>query len=230
MNNQEFIDKLSSKVKQIVLNYEYKNPTKNRIIVQITDERTRVDLSYDNKYIIEIKYSPIFNDMEYGFLHEFFHCVQYDEGFPYVVPITFQYHKMASAISSIILDLDVQDRLTKYGYKYNSTLLKESIDTIRKSIIISSYDKEVKQEINEINQYIYICCKIAFIRINYNNEDEVKQLLNIVKQYKPDIEKIQSIIYDSIYSIGYNTPKKVYKFLKKIIRELKLNKFVRISN
>lgn len=228
MNNQEFIDKLSSKVKQIVLNYEYKNPTKNRIIVQITDERTRVDLSYDNKYIIEIKYSPIFNDMEYGFLHEFFHCVQYDEGFPYVVPITFQYHKMASAISSIILDLDVQDRLTGNGYMYDNAPLKDAVDLIRKSVIISSYDEAVKQEIYEINQFIYICCKIAFIRINYNNKNDIQQLLDIVNQHAPYIERNQSIIYDAIYRTGYNTPKKVYKFFKQIIRELRLSNFIKI--
>ena len=229
MNNQEFIEKLSPKAKQIINNYEYKNPHKNHIIVQISHNRSQVNVGYQDRYLIEVRYQPIFSKMEYEFLHEFFHCIQYDEGFPHIISITSRYNKMASAISSAILDLDVHDRLINNGYMYDSTLLKKSIDTIRKSIIISFHDKAIKQEINEINQFIFICCKIAFIRINYKNQNEINQLLNVINRYAPNIGKAQSAIYNAIYKTGYDTPAKVYKVFKQIIRELKLSNFVKIN-
>ncbi len=229
MTVNEFINALSPKAKQIIYNYEYINNNRNTIIINFTDSRSQVNLSHQDRYIIEIKRNPILYNMEYDLLHEFYHCVQIDQGFPSVDHTLSKYQKLATIISSAVLDLDVNERLVKVGYPLNYFYLKRSLDEIRKIILISNNDSSVNQEIHEITNYMYICTKIAFIRINYNNQNEVDQLLQILKNNAIDCFKTQSIIYNTIVKTGYNTPQKSYKTLKTLIRELKLNDYIHIS-
>lgn len=229
MTNQEFISGLSPKAKQIISDYNCTDSKKRTIVVFVTDNRSQVNVSYPDKYIIEVKKNPVFSNMEYELLHEFYHCVQMDENFPNIHAITPNYTKLASSLSSTVLDLDVTDRLTTVGYPFNPEQLKDSLNTIRTLIIIASNDVSVKEKIHETNQYIYMCAMIAFIRINYNKPDEIEQLLQILKTNAHDFFQTQSVIYNAIKRIGYDTPKKAYKLFKTLIRELKLINYIQIS-
>lgn len=229
MTNQEFINALSPKAKQIISAYNCTDSKKRTIVVFVTDNRSQVDVSFPDKYIIEVKENSVFSNMEYALLHEFYHCVQMDENFPNIHAVTSSYTRLASSLSSTVLDLDVNDRLTKAGYPYNSEQLKGLLDRIRKIIVIASNDTSIKNEIHEINQYIYLCSMIAFIRINYNKPDEIEQLLQILKTNAQDFFQTQSAIYNAIKKIGYDTPKKAYKLFKTLIRELELSDYVQIS-
>ena len=229
MTNQEFIDNLSSQAKHIIFDYDYKNPQRDKINVFITKNRSQLNTSIPDRYIIEVKQKSNFHQMEYEFLHEFFHCVQIDSGFPYVQATSSEYTKLAAAISSVVLDLDVTERLNNVNYFYNQKDLTESINTMKKLILISKTDTITNNFIYEINQYIYMCCKIAFIKFLYDKPHEIEQLLNILKINAKDMYKSQSIIYNSIKRIGYNTPQNVYKLFKTLIRELKLEGYIKIS-
>ena len=229
MTSQDFLEKLSPQAKQIVSNYININSNKNKITVFITDYRSQMNAAIQDEYIIEIKQNPIFYQMEYEFLHEFFHCIQKDNGFPHIHAISPTYTKMAANISSVILDLDVTERLSKVGYPFNPNCLEESLNSVRKLLVISNNDSSVKKFIYEPNQFIYMSAITAYIRINYDKQNRIDQLLDIMKLYLPDMYRSQSIIYRSIKRVGYNTPQKVYKLLKILIRELKLEKYIEIS-
>lgn len=227
MNNQEFLNLLSRRAKNIVYNYEI--ITNKKPIKVILDKYSALDTSFDNMYIIHVNQNNSIDIMEYDFLHEFLHCVQKDEGFPSVYYNNIKYKMLAETISSMVLDLNVIKRLNAYGYPYNSNELKENINNIRNLMNIAKINSEVKIEMHETNQYFNICFMIAFCRLEYDNGNELIQLLQIVQKNASDFYKTQSIIYDTIIKYGYNIPKQVYKIFKTLIRGLKLYNYVRIS-
>ena len=123
MTNQEFINNLSPKAKEIISSYKPKDLSKYNIKVCLNDEHTRVNVSNPDAYIFEIKRQTSFYDMEYALLHEFYHCVQKDSGFPSTSQVDIKYQNISSYLSSIVLDCDVYDRLLKNGYKENPNIL-----------------------------------------------------------------------------------------------------------
>ena len=228
MTNQDFINSLSPKATQIISSYSCKKDKKD-IVVVLSENESQLNFTNPEKYIIEVKRKESFEQMEYELLHEFFHCVQMDENFPSLTPIDYSYSKIASSLSSTVLDLDVNKRLEKWNYFYNSSGLKNSINDIRKLIFISQNDSLVYDEIHEMNQYINICSMIAFVRINSPHIAEINQLLKILSENAKDFYKTQSVIFNTINKIGFNSPQKVHKVFKTLIRELKLEKYIKIS-
>lgn len=154
MTSQEFIDNLSSKAKEIISNYECSSLNKRKIIIYLTDDFTRVDTSNPDAYIIYVKKHDSFNDMEYEFLHEFYHCVQKDEGFPNVSQTNIKYHRMASEISSAVLDYDVYDRLLTQGYYENQNKIKNIFLETKKILIVASKEQELDKWINDLTNSI----------------------------------------------------------------------------
>lgn len=228
MTNDEFINALSPKAKQIIESYACKRK-KNRIIICLNEEHTKVDVSDPNQYIIEVRQTASLYDMEYRLLHEFFHCVQMEEGFSYVSQTSVEYGRIASAISYVVLDLDVNNRLEEVGYPYNPDGLKNILDTTWKLTIMAKTDATVERELHKPNEFFYRCAITAFIRINYNNADEIGKLLNLLKQNAPDIYKAQAVIYNTVKEVGFDTPKKAYTVFKTLIRELRLENYIQIS-
>ena len=135
-------------------------------------------------------------------------------------------------ISSLILDLDVTQRLENEGYiqTHNEKTLDENIDTVQKLIIFSKTDQCIHDEFYEINQYYKIICHIVHDRFIFGNIEKVNKMLLFIKKHDANTYKIQSIIYDTIVRYGYDSPKKVYKIFKTLIRELELEDYIEITS
>ena len=227
MTNQEFLDSLSDKAKNIIQDYECQTQ-KNNVIVYL-DNRSFMEANIDGTYIIHVNQNNPFDIMEYEFLHEFYHCVQKDEGYPHISQTHIKYQKLAAYLTSVVLDLDVINRMNNIGYSYDDSTLDEKVKTIIKLIKLSSLDIEVRNEIHELFQYNKLCLSIAFCRILYSNQYKINYILQLAENNTPYIYKTQSIIYNTITKIGYDTPRKTYKIFKTLIRELKLSDYVTIS-
>ena len=227
MTNQEFLNSLSDNAKNIIKNYQCKT---NKIDVEVfLDDKSYVETNIENKYIIHVNQHNPFNQMEYEFVHEFYHCIQKDEGFPNISYKDIKYQKLAAYLTSVVLDLDVINRMNNIGYSYDDSTLDEKVKTIIKLIKLSSLDIEVRNEIHELFQYNKLCLSIAFCRILYSNQYKINYILQLAENNTPYIYKTQSIIYNTITKIGYDTPRKTYKIFKTLIRELKLSDYVTIS-
>ena len=125
MTNQEFLQTLSKKAQDIVSQniQKYNNLTFEVFYSNVS----KVISNNTSNYIIYIK-NNIPEDTEYRFLHEFFHCIQYEEGFPSIIPQSEEYKDLASGLSSIILDLDIRERLENNGYFQDLKYIKEFIN------------------------------------------------------------------------------------------------------
>ena len=79
MTNEEFINALSAKAKTIVQNYQCKS--KIQSIKVVLSDKSKMTI-IDDSYVIYVNQNNSLDEMEYLFLHEFFHCIQKDMGFP----------------------------------------------------------------------------------------------------------------------------------------------------
>ena len=205
---------------------DYKNKYTNDIIV-VSDQKMYVELA-PNKYMIHLDFSMPINIVEITFIHELFHCFQKEEGFPNVTAKSCEYSNISNIISSTILDLDVNERLNKYGYEHDLNPLRKQIFECKNKLLFAKENSDMYKHIQGLNEYVYTCSIIAFCRMYFNNSIEIKEVLNITKDNFCNIYKDQNIIYNTINLYKYNTPRKVLKIFKKIIPELELGNYIKI--
>lgn len=228
MTNQDFVDSLSTKAKNIIENYQCNNTIKRKIVVYLNDTTTRVNMSQPDMYIFEIKKKESFYDMEYSFLHEFYHCVQRDSGFPYTSQTNIKYETLSGYISSIVLDCDVYNRLLGDGYKENPNVLCSAINDIQKTFFVISREKQFENYINDIEHQIFYAGKMVLISEFYDDRNSINNLIDFTKINFPIIYKDYIIFVDAIKRYGFYSPENVHKIFKTIIRELKIEEFVTI--
>lgn len=123
MTKDEFISSLSEKAQNIVEQNLHKFSELNFDVFYSNYSKMVSDSS--SHYIIYVA-DNVKEDIEYRFLHEFFHCVQEEEGFPNIISKDEKYKELTSHLSSIILDLDVRERLEKNGYYQDLKYIKET--------------------------------------------------------------------------------------------------------
>lgn len=227
MTNQEFIDNLSPKAKTI-LNGQYKRKTNKTIEISVHDKHTRVGLDHPTVYPIEVRYREPFYDMEYSLLHEFFHCIQIEEDFPSTSFLDEKYQQMSIDISTLVLDLDVHDRLLKHGY-YTPNYINKTFNEFKYSISLL-IDKKNIMFANEIEQRIRVSYKLILLNKEFDNPKEVAHMHNIIKKKLPLVYKTYNIMNTAIQTHGFSTPEEVTNSFKAIIQGLGLEKYIIIVN
>lgn len=228
MTNQEFIDKLSPKAKKIISSYELKNSNKRNIVIYLNYAHTRVDMSDPNKYIFEIKIQDSLYDMEYALLHEFYHCIQRDNGFPYTICKNSEYQKISSYISSIILDCDVYDRLLNDGYKENPDILHRNFVEIQKLFMFLLEEKEHKNFLDFLDNQIFYSGKLLLLSKYYDKKDAIIKLIDLSKRFYPLIYNCYCIFFNEIQKFGFSSPETTRKIFENVIENLNLAKFIEI--
>lgn len=228
MTNQEFINNLSPKAKEIISSYKPKDLSKYNIKVCLNDEHTRVNVSNPDAYIFEIKRQTSFYDMEYALLHEFYHCVQKDSGFPSTSQVDIKYQNISSYLSSIVLDCDVYDRLLKNGYKENPNILHKVFNEIQALFSISLQEKKYEDFLNTTDTRIFYAGRLLLLSRYYDKKDEVNKLIYFSKIHFPAIYNDYRIFSDAVQRYGFTSPKNVRKIFKTVIRELGIDELVKI--
>ena len=230
VTSQEFINKLSPKTKKIISGYELKNSNKRNIIIYLNYAHTRVDMSDPNKYIFEIKIQDSPYDMEYALLHEFYHCIQRDNGFPYTIYKNSEYQKISSYISSIILDCDVYDRLLNDGYKESPDILHRNFVEIQKLLMffLEEKEKEYKYFLDSLDNQIFYSGKLLLLSKYYDEKDAVIKLIDLSKRFYPLIYNCYCIFSNAIQKFGFSSPETTRKIFENVIENLNLTKFIEI--
>lgn len=215
MTNQEFINNLSPKAKSIISSYICNdNSVKRDIIVYLTNDYTRVNISDPDKYIFEIKRQDSFYDMEYALLHEFYHCVQKDCGFPNITYIDNNYQNTSSYIASIILDCDVYNRLLDDGYKENPEILHKRFLEIQALFLLLREEKEHASYLDPIENQILYAGKLLLLSKYYDKKDDVTRLLNFSKNLYPAIYNDYRIFLMRYRDMALRLQKVLEKYLK----------------
>lgn len=222
MTKEEFLPTLSQKAQDTV-NQNLQKFSKLSFEVFYSDE-SKVVSDNTSHYVIYVK-NDISDDIEYRFLHEFFHCVQDEESFPSIVKCDEEYEELATYLSSIILDLDVRERLEDNGYfqdlKYIKKLIKMYIKMLK---LLKQYND--KQELTDINEMINLAGLIITSDIaNINN----KELVALTKMVRPKAISYYKVFCECIEKYSYNDAQDVEKIFKILIKRFNLSSCVEIQ-
>lgn len=195
----------------------------NKKLSLIYDSNTLVR-HYNDEY--EIHFSLVSDQLsnDGSFLHEFFHCVQKEEGFPFLHCNIPRYKSLETELSSFVLDLDVGDRLVANGYnrsnEYENSIklykeILQYIEQLNDGTVLTSFDDEIGQG--------GMLAHLKYFDI------EADDLLIKTKNIRPKIYKTYQIMYDAIKLYTHNTPVGVYKIYKHLLYELKLQDYFSVG-
>lgn len=222
MTKDEFIVTLSSKAQSIV--EEHLKLFHSKSFQVFYSDVSKVVIKDNSDYFIYVKNDKP-EDIEYRFLHEFFHCVQYETGFPQLTNIDSEYEVISTSISSLILDLDIRERLENNGYYQDLKYIKESVkmQTRLLKMIKQIKDKEEMTSLDDIIGMagIMLTSDIANVK---NNE-----LYSYIKITRPNAIKYYKILKDSVKLYSYNTALGVNDIFTYLLEKLELTAFMKIE-
>lgn len=221
MTKEEFLPMLSRKAQNIVTqNIQIYN---NLTFEVFYSNASKVISNNAPSYIIYVK-NNIQEDTEYRFLHEFFHCVQYEEGFPTIISQSEEYKDLASSLSSIILDLDVRERLENNGYFQDLKYIREFISVETKML---NMIKQYKDKTQLSNLYDYIDISGLLITSDIAKIDN-KKLLNLVAMTRPKIIGYYKVFCDCLEKYSYSSCEDVEKIFNILIDKFNLASHIQV--
>lgn len=222
MTKDEFIPTLSLKAQNIV--QENLKLFHNKSFEVFYSDTSKMVAKDNSDYAIYVKNDNV-EDIEYRFLHEFFHCVQYETGFPQLTDIHPDYDIISTSISSLILDLDVRERLENNGYYQDLKYIKESVKMQTKilKMIKQFKDKEDMTSLDDIIGIagIMLTSDIANVK---NNE-----LFSYAKITRPKAVKYYGIFKNSIELYSYNDASGVNDIFTYLLEKLELTSFMKVE-
>ena len=217
---EKFVSSLSVKAQNIVKKYmeQYEDLS---FEVLYTDETKMI--SENGTYIICLDKKNTL-DIEYRFMHEFFHCIQDKEGFPSLIPINNEYRDLAAELSSIILDLNIYKRLEEYEYyqttKYEKELVRGDIQLLE---IINKYHD--KKELNSQEDFINLAGTIVTSDIL---KVDNSKMVNLIKQTRYKAINYYKTFKNILDKYDYNVPDDVFMIFKMLIVEFNLSSYVKV--
>lgn len=219
MTKEIFLPTLSPKAQSIVK--EHFELFHNKTFQVFRSDSSRVEIQDNTDYKIYIKN----NTSEDIFLHEFFHCVQHETGFSQLTSTNPQYKELSESISSLILDLDVMERLENNGYNKHLKLIKKAVKMSTKLLrFIQQFND--KEELTDL----YDIIGLAGVMLNSDIKNiKNKELYVLIKNTRPETLKYYSVFSECIKLYPYNTPDGVNHIFHDLLEKLELSSFMKIE-
>ena len=222
MTKEEFLPRLSIKGQNIV-------EENLKLYARMKFQVFYSDVSYmeshsNSEYTIYVK-KDVEEDIEYRFLHEFFHCVQYETGFPQLTAIDDKYKELATSISSLILDLNIRERLENNGYYQDIKYIKRSVKEVTKllKMIQQFRDKTEMSSFEDFIDLAGIMLTSDFANVK-NNELRV-----IIRKTRPVALRYYETFNTCIKLYSYSNVDGVNKIFQYLLNELELSSFMKIK-
>lgn len=202
-----FIATLSEKGQKVVEEYFPHFKKKPTFAVTISDV-SKVLYDDDEKYKIFVK-SGNKPEIEYNFMHEFFHCVQHEEGFPSLHITSTDAQIDGDILSSYILDFNVRYLLKKYQYEDNS-----NYDIILYNTLFNIFNCFEKQSIAFlIGNRIDNGTAAAYL-ISQKDNSKNRKLLSLIKKRDKKTFEICQFFLKILSEYDYNTVEGVHNIFK----------------
>lgn len=211
----------SPKLREIVRQYF---PFKSKKTLSLIYDGNTLVRHYCDEYEIHFCLTSDQLSNDENFLHEFFHCVQKEEGFPSLHCNVSSFKNLETELTSFVLDFDVGDRLVTNGYrrsnKYEASIIlyKKAIHYIEllnnKTVFVS-----IEDEIGQSGMLAHL---------KYFNF-KIDDLLITTKNVRPKIYKTYQIMYEAINSYPYDTIDGVYKIYQILLHKLNLQEYFSIE-
>lgn len=225
MTGQEFIESLSPIAHGIISKYHFKE--EKPIALYITDNVENPCYMVNNNpvcYPICINPEALGPMAEKQFIHQFCHCVQLEDQFPYVfskTPDNPETVELAEAINSLVLDMYVNHVLTDNGYpkdiKQLENLYMELHFRFRyfeeHKMPITSYDKKYAE-------YIY-AAQIAKIYMELDSK-RARTLQKEVSVFSQNTKLYAGIFINVIQAYPYDTHVGCHYIFDHLLEQLNL--------
>lgn len=217
MTLEEFLPSLSVKTQNIVKSHikTFHKPVQVYLadILKMRSKKSCFEIYINNQ---------IHGDYDEKFLHEFFHCVQEEENFPSLYALNNEHRELATSISSLILDVDIRERLINNGYS-------QCIDEVKYAIQKQTELLELLllHKVNKQNKSILELIDVAGVIFTGNTLNLKNQrLMRLTKKLYPESLKYLTVLNESINLYSYNTADGLINIFNLLIKKLGLPLYI----
>ncbi len=233
MTGQEFIASLSPIAHRIMSIYQFKE--EKPIALHITDNTERpCFMVHDdpNCYPLYINPDALGPMAEKMFMHQFCHCVQIEENFPFVyskTPDDPQTVQLAHVINSLVLDMFVNHVLADNGYPKDVNRLEKLKTELHFRF---RYFKENSMQITaggeKFAEYIY-AAQIARVYMEADSKS-ARALQKEVAQFSNKTKLYASIFINVIKAYPYDTHIGCHYIFDHLVDQLELSDYLEINH
>ncbi|SES71075.1 hypothetical protein [[Clostridium] polysaccharolyticum] len=233
MTGQEFIASLSPVAHRIMSIYQFKE--EKPIALHITDNTEKPCFMVNddpNCYPLYINPDALGPMAEKAFIHQFCHCVQIEEQFPFVrskTPDDPQTVQLAHAINSLVLDMFVNHVLNDNGYPKDVKKLEALYTELHFRF---RYFTEKKLPITADNQvyaeYIY-ATQIARVYMELDSK-RARALQKEVAVFSKETKLYAGIFINTIKAYPYDTHVGCHYIFDHLVDQLKLSDVLEIGH
>lgn len=180
----------------------------------------------NGKYFIIVKEEKEIRRMEYSFLHELVHCLQMENGIIGIKETKKEYNSLAVIINSIILDIDVTNKLNQVGIFFDDCWIKEDTqDLLDKIKEVSRNDAKFVAEYFKFEVYFLIIAKLLFCELFYNTE-LLNESLKYCKNQNIELFEMYRYVNGIIKNRDLNNQRDVHTIFRYILKKFSLYEYV----
>lgn len=233
MTKTEFLASLSPVAHNIMTIYQFKE--EKPIALYITENKERpCFMVYDNPdcyplYIDPVALGPKAEKM---FIHQFCHCVQMEEKFPFVkskTPEDAQTVQLAQVINSIVLDMFVNDVLKDHGYPKDEKELENLFTELHFRIrYFTENSKPIANDEHKYEEIIY-GAQIARVYFEYDTK-KARQLQKEVAVISKETKRYAGMFINIIKAYNYDTHVGCHYIFDHLIDDMKLTDVLEIDH
>ncbi|MCM1416378.1 MAG: hypothetical protein NC430_10700 [bacterium] len=209
---EDFINQLSDKGKSIVNEY-LSNFKKKKSFKVFYSDHSYVKYSNPEQYLIFVNANDADN-IEYNFMHEFFHCVQHEDDFPSVYAKHEEYQQFANELSSYILDFNVNHMLSEYLYVNQEENIYNLYNKLYK--YFSSINSNMIRK-QDIIFEISVAMALTALSFSTLSNSKLKKILSLVKNGNGKIYHIYKSFYQIIKTNDFNAKEGINKIFCELI-------------
>lgn len=233
MTGQEFLASLSPIAQRIMSIYKFKE--EKPIALHITDNTEKPCFMVNdnpNCYPLYINPDALGPMAEKMFMHEYCHCIQIEEKFPYLMskdpddPLVVQ---LVHVINSLVLDMFVNHVLTDNGYPKDINALEKLCTELHFRF---RYFKENNMKITADDQiyaeYIY-AAQIARVYMELDSK-HARALQKEVAAFSKETKLYAGIFINTIKAYPYDTHIGCHYIFDHLVDELKLSDVIEINH
>ena len=233
MTGQEFIASLSPIAHRIMSIYQFKE--EKPIALHITDNTEQPCFMVNddpNCYPLYINPDALGPMAEKMFIHQFCHCVQIEEKFPFVFsknPDNQQTVQLAHVINSLVLDMFVNHVLTDNGYpKDINALEKLKTDLHFRFRYFKENNMPITADGEIYAEYIY-AAQIARVYMELDSKS-ARSLQKEVAAFSPETKLYANIFINTIKAYPYDTHIGCHYIFDHLVEQLKLDDVLKVNH
>lgn len=169
-------------------------------------------LKNDDQYLVYVDAKLRDDVFESVLIHELLHCIQIEKGSPGLIAANYGDYvskTIASMITSLVADIDVEDKLSSFGMHSDYIDHVRYIDAIE---VLKEYSNKNYVEIYPVTSAL----NLVLIERTSNSSSYYEELYNKLRNQDENIIEIAEGVSNIIGKYGYKTPREQLRSIRRI--------------